>query len=116
MSRLENTQNVSIYQKAELICQLVEALMGSLPEDDDYIQGTKNLMRADAMIIMAKIAGAKGGDLCSIRMQNAAIISDHAMHLYVHVGSLQFQDSYKNLEYVKVIRKEIDQFRLLFLD
>ncbi|SEB03421.1 hypothetical protein SAMN05443667_11626 [Flavobacterium gillisiae] len=116
MSRLENTQNLAIYQKAELIYQLVESLMGSLPEDDDYIQGTKDLMRADAMIIMAKIAGAEGGDLYSIRMQNAAIIRDHAMHLYVQVGSLRFHESYKDLEYVKLIRKEIDEFRLLFLD
>ncbi|CAM2965940.1 hypothetical protein [Flavobacterium frigoris] len=116
MSRLDNTQNLPIFQKAELIYQLVESLMGSLPEDDDYIQGTKDLMRADAMIITVKIAGAEGGDLYSIRMQNAAIIRDHAMHLYVQVGSLRFHESYKDLEYVKLIRKEIDEFRLLFLD
>ena len=104
------------YQKAEFIYQLVESLMASFPEEDEYIQYTKEFMRADSMIIPAKIASAEAGDLYSIRMQNAAIIKDHAMHLYVHVGSLRFHESYKDLEYIKLIRKELDEFRLLFLD
>lgn len=116
MSRLDKTKNLPIYQKAMLIYQLVESLMASLPEEDEYIQDTKELIRADAMIIPAKIAGAEGGDLYSIRMQNAALIREHAMHLYVQVGSLRFHESYKDLEYVKLIRKEIDEFRVLFLD
>ena len=74
------------------------------------------MMRDDAMIISAKIAGAEGGNLYSIRMQNAAIIRDHAMHLYVQVGSLRFHKSFKEVEYVKLIRKEIDEFRLLFIE
>ncbi|MBP2284792.1 hypothetical protein H4V97_003110 [Flavobacterium sp. CG_23.5] len=116
MSRLDKTKNLPIYQKAMLIYQLVESLMASLPEEDEYIQDTKELIRADAMIIPAKIAGAEGGDLYSIRMQNAALIREHAMHLYVQVGSLRFHESYKDLEYVTLIRKELDEFRVLFLD
>jgi hypothetical protein len=49
-------------------------------------------------------------------MQNAAINRDHAMSLYVQVGALRFHESYKDLEYVKLIRKEIDEFRLLFIE
>ncbi|MDG2431001.1 hypothetical protein [Flavobacterium sp.] len=116
MSNFDKTENLPIYQKAELIFQLVESLMASLPEEDEYIQQTKEFMRADAMIIPAKIAGAEGGDLYSIRMQNAAIIRDHAMQLYVQVGSLRFYESYKDLEYVTLIRKELDEFQLLFID
>ena len=69
-------ENLPIYQKSELIYQLVESLVASLPKDDDFLESTKEIMRADAMIISAKIAGAEGGDLYSIRMQNAAIIRD----------------------------------------
>jgi hypothetical protein len=116
MSHFDKIKNLSIYQKAELLYQLVESLVASLPEDDEYIQATKELMRADAMMLPAKIAGAESGDLYSIRMQNAAIIREHAMSLYVQVGGLRFQESYKDLEYVKHIRKEIDEFRLLFID
>jgi hypothetical protein len=116
MPRLDKTHNLPIFQKAELIYQLVESLAASLPEEDTYIQDTKHLMREDAMIITAKIAGAEGGDLYSIRMQNAAIIREHAMHLYVQVGSLRLHKNYKELEYVQLIRKELNDFRLLFIE
>jgi len=116
MSHYDKTNELPIYQKAELLYQLVESLVASLPENDEYIQATTAFMRADAMQITAKIAGAEGGDLYSIRMQNAAIIRDHAMQLYVQVGSLCFQKNYKDLEYVKLIRKELNEFRLLFVD
>lgn len=116
MYRLDKTKNLPIYQQAEMIYQLVESLMASLPEDDDYIQATKDMMRADTMIIPAKIAAAEGGNLYSIRMQKAALIREHAMHLYVQVGSLRFHESYKDLEYVTLIRKELDEFKLLFVD
>ncbi|GAB3722350.1 hypothetical protein [Flavobacterium koreense] len=113
---LDELKNLPIYQKAELLFQLVQSLVASLPEEDEYIQATKHLMMEDAMIIPAKIAGAEGGDMYSIRMQNAAIIREHAMHLYVQVGSLRFHKEYKDLEYVKLIRNEIDAFRLLFIE
>ena len=116
MSRIDKYKTLPIYQKAELIFQLVEALIASLPEDDEYIQGTKHLMMEDAMIIPAKIVGAEAGDLYSIRMQNASLIREYAMHLYVHVGSLRFHENYKELEYVKLLRKEIDAFRILFIE
>jgi hypothetical protein len=116
MSRPKKYQQLPIYQKAELLRRLVESLCSSLPEDDEFIQGTKHLMMEDAMIIPAKIVGAEAGDLYSIRMQNAALIREHAMHLYVQVGSLRFHESYKELEYVTLIRKELDAFRILFME
>lgn len=116
MSHFDKIKEIPIYQKAELIYQLVESLAASLPQDDEYIQVTKDIMRADAMMLPAKIAGAESGDLYSIRMQNAALIREHAMSLYVQVGSLRFQESYKDLEYVQLIRKEVNEFRLLFID
>lgn len=115
MSHLDKTRELPLYQKAELIFQLVNSLVASLPENDEYIQATKHLMLEDAMLIPAKIAGAEGGDLYSIRMQNAAIIRDHVMHLYVQVGSLRFHEAYKDLEYVTLIRQEIENFRVLFI-
>lgn len=116
MSRLDETSNLPLFQKAELIYQLVESLVASLPEEDTYIQGTKHLMQEDALIIPAKIAGAEAGELYSIRMQNAAIIREHAMHLYVQVGSLRLHKNYKGLEYIELIHKELNNFRLLFIE
>ena len=116
MSSLDQTRQLPIYQKAELLYKLVESIVASLPEEDEYIQSTKHLMLEDAMLLPAKIAGAESGDLYSIRMQNAAIIRDHAMHLYVQVGGLRFHDAYKNIQYIQLIRKEINEFRHLFIE
>ncbi|WP_052257240.1 hypothetical protein [Flavobacterium sp. AED] len=116
MSRLDETHNLPLFQKAELIYQLVESLVASLPDEDTYIQDTKHLMQEDAMIIPAKIAGAEAGELYSIRMQNAAIIRENAMHLYDQVGSLRLYKNYRELEYVEFIRKELNNFRLLFIE
>jgi len=116
MSRLDQAHNLPLYKKAQLIFQLVEGLVASLPEEDLYLQDSKHFMLEDVMMLSAKIAGAEGGDLYSIRMQNAALIREHAMHLYVQVGSLRMHENYKDLEYVQLIRKEIDEFRLLFIE
>ncbi len=112
----DSLEKLPIYKKAELILNLINSLLETIPEDNDYLNATKYLMRDDIAIICAKIAGAEGGDLYSIRMQNAAIIRDYAMHLYVQVGSLRFQDDFEEKEYVELIRKEIEAFRFLFID
>ena len=100
MSRRDKLFDLPIYKKAELILDLVNSLLNTISEEDEYLNATKYMMRDDAAIICAKIAGAEGGDMYSIRMQNAAIIRDHAMHLYVQVGSLRFHDSFKDTDYV----------------
>lgn len=116
MKRYEDIRNMPIYQKADLIFGLVQSLYATLPDDDVLIEATKEFMLGDAMMLAAKIAGAEGGDLYDIRMQNAAIIREHAMHLYVQVGSLRFHENYADIEYIELIRKEIELFRELFVE
>ncbi len=116
MSRRDRLRQLPIYKKSEMIFQLVNSLMDAISDEDEYLSQTKYMMRDDAAIICAKIAGAEGGDVYSIRMQNAAIIRDHAMHLYTQVGSLRFLGTFKEIEYVNLIREEIDAFRELFIE
>ncbi|MFN3756522.1 MAG: hypothetical protein ACK4RM_06175 [Flavobacterium sp.] len=116
MKSHKDIMKMPLYQKAELIIDLVESLYATLPEDDFMVQATKEFMMEDAMLLASKIAGAEGGDFYDIRMQNAAIIREHAMHLYVQVGSLRFHENYADVEYVELIRKEIDNFRELFIE
>ena len=51
----EKYANIPIWKKAEEIFKLIEALGSVLPEDDDYIQSSKEIMLADIMIISSKI-------------------------------------------------------------
>jgi hypothetical protein len=113
---VKKVEKLLIYQKAMSISKLVDSLMLALPEDDVFLQQSKGMMMEDAIIIPAKIAGAEGGSLFSIRMQNAAIIRSHALHLYAQLGSLRFHSKFKDLEYVTLLRHELDEFRLLFVE
>ena len=116
MPKYDRTQQLPIYQKAELLFQLVESLAASLPEDNELLQSMKEIMRADAMMLPAKIAGAEAGNIYSIRMQNAAIIRFHAMNLYTQVGGLNLFEESIDTSFTKLIRTEIENFRLLFIE
>ena len=90
MSPLEETHNMPIYQKAEQIFQLTQGLIQIVPLEDEFLQETVvKFMAENAMLIPVKIAGAEGGDLYDLRMENAAIIRKAARELYVQAGSLR---------------------------
>ncbi len=116
MSNYEKTQQLPIYQKAEILFQLVESLAASLPEDNELLQSMKEIMRADAMMLPAKIMGAEAGGIYSIKMQNAAIIRYHAMSLYTQLGGLHLYETRIEKQFTHHIRTEIENFRLLFID
>ena len=73
-------------------------------------------MMEDAMMIAAKISGAEAVDLYDIKMENATIIRKCARELYVRAGSLRFEEDIKDKEYIELLRNEIEEFRLLFID
>ena len=113
----DNLKNLPIYTKAEEIFQLTDALIKTFPLDNEFIQETTlKFMLEDAMIILAKISGAEAVDLYDIKMENAAIIRKAARELYVSVGSLRFEEKVENIEYIELLRNEIEAFRLLFID
>ena len=111
MPNYDKTQQLPIYQKAELLFQLVESLAASLPEDNELLQSMKEIMRADAMMLPAKIAGAEAGNIYSIRMQNAAIIRFHAMSLYTQVGGLSLYDESIDTSFTKEYVSQIRSVR-----
>jgi hypothetical protein len=117
MSQLDETHKMPIFKKAEQIFQLTEGLVQIIPVDNEFLQETTvRFMLENAMIIPAKIAGAEAGDLYDLRMENAAIIRKSARELYVQAGSLRFEEDIANKDYITLLRNEIDEFRLLFVD
>ena len=113
----DSLKNLLIYKKAEEIFQLTDALIKTLPADDELLQETTvRFMLEDAMIIPVKISGAEAVELYDLKMENAAIIRKAARELYVRVGSLQYEDKVENKEYIELLRNEIEAFRLLFID
>ncbi|WP_291144444.1 hypothetical protein [Flavobacterium sp. UBA7680] len=113
----DETEKMPIYQKAEQIFKLTQGLVYIVPADNEYLQETVvRFMLENAMLIPVKIAGAEGGDLYDLRMENAAIIRKAARELYVQAGSLRYEEGIKDLDYISLLRNTIEEFRLLFID
>jgi hypothetical protein len=113
----DSLKNLPVYTKAEEIFQLTDALIKTFPAVDEFLQETTiKFLLEDAMIILAKISNAEAVELYDLKMENAAIIRKAARELYVNVGSLRFEEKVENKEYIELLRNEIDEFRLLFID
>jgi hypothetical protein len=88
-----------------------------LDEEDlkSFGEHYKGIMMEDVMIINAKLKGAEGGDLYSIRMENAVIIKVHAMSLLTATSGLKMM-GLSNNKYLQLLRDEIEEFRKLFVE
>ena len=117
MSKRDELEQFPLYQKAEQIFKITQGLVEIIPADNEFLQETTvRFMLEDAMIIPAKIAGAHGVELYDLKMENATIIRKAARDLYVQAGSLRFEEDVQDKDYINLLRSEIDEFRLLFID
>ncbi len=133
---LDKINKMPVYIKAQEICELcikiTEIIFKDYPEIEDenkfnFTHGSESDMnrtlikdyamhiRENATIIPAKIAGAEGGDLYDIRMENAAIIRKCAREIYVNCMGLKI-NGFKDLDYLQLLRNEIDEFKPLFAE
>ncbi|WP_255510531.1 hypothetical protein [Flavobacterium sp. GSA192] len=117
MSKRDELEQFPLYQKAEQIYKITQGLIEIIPADNEYLQETTvRFMMENAMIIPAKIAGAQAMELYDLKMENATIIRKAARELYVQAGSLRFEEAISDQDYIHLLRNEIDEFRLLFID
>ena len=116
MQDRDKTYQMPIMIKALEIVKLAEGLDKLIPEDNEYLQATRGFMLENAFVIPAKIAGAEGGNLYDLRMENAAIIRKAARELSVQAGALRYEKGINANDYISLIRNEIDNFRELFVD
>lgn len=106
--------NKPIFKKAEEIYALVNKVAQLVPQDDPMMEETGNMMVADAMILTAKLAGSIGADLYDLKMENATLIRKAARDIILHCRHLQTCD-FEYVEYLDLIRNEIEEFRVLFV-
>jgi len=117
MSKRDELNQLPLYQKAEQIYKITSGLIEIIPADNEFLQETTvRFMMENAMIIPAKIAGAQAVELYDLKMEHATIIRKAARELYVQAGSLGFEETISDQDYIRLLRKEIDEFRLLFID
>jgi hypothetical protein len=101
-----------IFQKAEEIRDLVRRIIDSV-DDSEFKMIYSNIMLEDSIVIPAKIAGAEAINDYIIKMENATIIKIHARSLQTQAASLILMEILPE-DYLRLLRKEIEAFRLLF--
>jgi enolase len=112
---LMDPTTLPIYQKGMEIFEVVKNICDLIPEENKILNDIKGHMLTDAMMLSVKIAGAEAGDLYDIRMECAAIIRKAANDLMVQKHSLSAHN-FEHAEYFEIVRKLIEEYRLLFID
>lgn len=120
----EEWENLAVFKKAKEIHKLVEVIINLIDkvneDEDDFekqlLKDYANYMYENAMIILAKIAGASGENmLYDVRMENAVIIRKSAREILTQTSGLKMS-GFKHTDYLELIRNEIEEFRVLFAE
>jgi hypothetical protein len=103
-----------VFLKAREIADITRTMCELIDEEKDELH-MRELMLENAYILSAKIAGAEGGDLYSIRFDNATIIKLHARELLAQTSLLRAEKLVEE-RYIDMLRAEIEEFRVLFIE
>ncbi len=103
-----------VFKKGMEIVEITKALTASFKESSES-KMIGELMLENAHLIPAKIANAEGGDIFSHRMDMATLIKLSARELYSQTALCQHLKLTHN-DYLKLLQREIESFRQLFLE
>ena len=111
--RLEKYRKLPVFIKAEELLELAEAIVEAIKEDDqkEWLAGE---IIGNAMLVQAKIAGAEGAGLYSLRMENAVLIKSAVYNMRNAVISTEMF-GLNNEDYVDLMREKIEEFRVEFV-
>jgi len=111
--RFEKYRKLPVYKKAEELLELAEVIVEAIKEDDEkeWLSGE---IVGNAMIVQAKIAGAEGGGLYSLRMENAVLIKYAIYNIRNAVVSTEMF-GLNSEDYVQLMRDKIEEFRIEFV-
>lgn len=110
----QRKRNLPIAKKAQQIFEITHAIIESIDEEKDELH-IRESMIGNAAILGAKIAGAEGADLYTLRMENATVIKMHARELLAQT-SLCNEEELADSKYLQLLRDEIEEFRILFVE
>lgn len=104
-----------IYKKSEEIYSTLKTITDLIPEENEHLMLLKEQLLGDAMLIQAKLAGAFSVKIYDLKMENATLIRKAARDLQVSYHSLKMF-GFEEAEYYHLVRRQIEEFRLLFID
>jgi hypothetical protein len=112
--RLDKYRKLPVFQRSEELLELANIIAETLKEDDKKEHLATEIL-TNAMLIQVKIAGAEGGSLYSLRMQNAVLIKFAVQDMFnavVFAAMVEINEE----DYVELMREKIEEFRLAFVD
>lgn len=112
--RLDKYRKLPIFQKSEEILELAEVIAETLKEDSKKEHLASEIL-SNAMIMQVKIAGAEGGGLYSLKMQNAVVIKIAAQDM-LNAVIFSAMVNINEEDYVQLMRDKVEEFRLEFLN
>lgn len=93
---------------------LADVIAEALKENDRKEHLASEIV-SNAMLIQVKIAGASGGNLYSLKMQNAVLIKLAVQDMFNAVVFSAMVDINEE-DYVQLMREKIEEFRLEFVE
>jgi hypothetical protein len=108
-------EKLPLFLKGKEILDVVTDILALIQDEEEHLEIIKQIILEDAYMLTAKIANAEGGDLYDLRMENAAIIRKAACDLMIQNHSLEMF-GFEHVEYYSIVRKLIEEYRLLFID
>jgi hypothetical protein len=97
--------------QAKEILKIVDVLMDTRAEDSMDVYG--NTLQESAMIIVVKLSSAIPSESYLMRMQNAALVREHAEYLCLSNHMLRDIGGFDE-KYILMFREEMEKFRGLF--
>ena len=110
----DRVHNMPLMKKADEILHLTEAIIATINEADDVLLIREQMM-SNALMLIPKIAGAEGGNLYTLRMENAVIIKIHARELLAQTALVK-AEKLANPTDLQILRNTIEEFRVLFVE
>jgi hypothetical protein len=124
MERHDRVRKMPIFLKAQEIAELVRHLVKSIEKTDikfkkeiegDMLKYNLQYLMENSMIIPAKISSAEAVEIYDLKMENAALIRKAAREIITDARGVQMH-GFKDTEYLDLLRKEIEEFRILFAE
>lgn len=108
----DRMERLPVFQKAEEIRELTRRIIDAI-ENEQVKMIHSNTMLEDSMVVSTRIARAEAADDYISKMEHATVVKMHARSLQSQTASLLFEEVVPQ-EYLRLLRKEIEDFRLLF--
>lgn len=112
MAKRDKYRKLPVYQKAQEIFELAEIISEAL-KDDPMKEHLAGEIWGEAAIIQAKIAGAEGAGIFSIRMENAVLIKVVAQNMFNAISFAAMAEINEE-DYVHLMREKLDDFKEVF--